>query len=447
MDSKKEEPVEDKIRKSLKYSIMDGAFYSAMVGFGESFFSAFAIFLKASNLQIGLLGSLPIALGSVSQLYSNRLIKWFHSRKRFVYLMALLEGLMYIPVAFVFFLGELKVFHLIFFVSLYWIFGMIASAAWNSWMGDLVKENERGRYFGKRNKIAGLTAFVSFMLGGYILQRFTDGSEQQYIGFAIIFGLALLSRIMSFVYLTKKYEPEYVAVKEAEFTLLDFIRQARFRNYGLLVLYLCFMNFSIYIAGPFFAAYMLYDLKFSYMTFTIISAIAIIVKYLSMPVWGMASDRFGTRKVLTLSGFLMPIVPLLWFFSGNAWHLVPIQIYSGFVWAGFEISSFNFMFDTTSHEKRATCIAYYNVLNGGSLLLGSVIGSLMVKYSTLFWSKYLIVFLASFALRYVASFVFLPRLKEVRQVESTSYEKIFLNIITSMPTMGIMHRLITFRRK
>ncbi|HLC98962.1 MAG TPA: MFS transporter, partial [Candidatus Nanoarchaeia archaeon] len=75
MDSKKEEPVEDKIRKSLKYSIMDGAFYSAMVGFGESFFSAFAIFLKASNLQIGLLGSLPIALGSVSQLYSNRLIK------------------------------------------------------------------------------------------------------------------------------------------------------------------------------------------------------------------------------------------------------------------------------------------------------------------------------------------------------------------------------------
>ena len=447
MDSKKEEPVEDKIRKSLKYSIMDGAFYSAMVGFGESFFSAFAIFLKASNLQIGLLGSLPIALGSVSQLYSNRLIKWFHSRKRFVYLMALLEGLMYIPVALVFFLGELKVFHLIFFVSLYWIFGMIASAAWNSWMGDLVKENERGRYFGKRNKIAGLTAFVSFMLGGYILQRFTDGSEQQYIGFAIIFGLALLSRIMSFVYLTKKYEPEYVAVKEAEFTLLDFIRQARFRNYGLLVLYLCFMNFSIYIAGPFFAAYMLYDLKFSYMTFTIISAIAIIVKYLSMPVWGMASDRFGTRKVLTLSGFLMPIVPLLWFFSGNAWHLVPIQIYSGFVWAGFEISSFNFMFDTTSHEKRATCIAYYNVLNGGSLLLGSVLGSLMVKYSTLFWSKYLIVFLASFALRYVASFVFLPRLKEVRQVESTSYEKIFLNIITSMPTMGIMHRLITFRRK
>src|SRR3989338_6158941 len=387
----------NKIKKSLTYSILDGAFYSIMVGFGESFFSAFAVFLKANNLQLGLLGSLPQALGSLSQFFSNRLIKLFNSRKNFVCISALLEGLMYIPIALVFFLGELKVYHLIFFVSLYWIFGMIASAAWNSWMGDLVKENERGRYFGKRNKIAGLTAFVSFMLGGYILQRFTDGSEQQYIGFAIIFGLALLSRIMSFVYLTKKYEPEYVAVKEAEFTLTDFIRQARFRNYGLLVLYLCFMNFSIYIAGPFFAAYMLYDLKFSYMTFTIISAIAIIVKYLSMPVWGMASDRFGTRKVLTLSGFLMPIVPLLWFFSGNALHLVPIQIYSGFVWAGFEISSFNFMFDTTSHEKRATCIAYYNVLNGGSLLLGSVLGSLMVKYSTLFWSKYLIVFLASFA--------------------------------------------------
>ena len=56
---------EEKVRKSLRYSITDGAFYSAMVGFGESFFSVFAVFMKASNLHPGLLGALPQTIGSI----------------------------------------------------------------------------------------------------------------------------------------------------------------------------------------------------------------------------------------------------------------------------------------------------------------------------------------------------------------------------------------------
>src|SRR3989344_2140532 len=85
------EPVEKKIKKSLKYSIWDGSFASAMVGFGESFFSAFAIFLKASNFQISLLGSLPRAMGSFVQLYSSKLLKIFGTRKRFLCFFVLLQ--------------------------------------------------------------------------------------------------------------------------------------------------------------------------------------------------------------------------------------------------------------------------------------------------------------------------------------------------------------------
>ena len=81
---------EVKVKKSLKYSIWDGSFASAMVGFGESFFSAFAIFLKASNFQISLLGSLPRAMGSFVQLYSSKLLKIFGTRKRFLCFFVLL---------------------------------------------------------------------------------------------------------------------------------------------------------------------------------------------------------------------------------------------------------------------------------------------------------------------------------------------------------------------
>lgn len=443
----KNRSTDNRVKKSLKYSILDGSFYSMMVGFGESFFSAFAVFLKANNIQLGLLGSLPQSLGSISQLFTNKLLKLFKSRKRFVCINAFLEALMYIPIILVFFLGKFKVYHLIFFVCVYWIFGTILNPVWNSWIGDLVDEKKRGAYFGKRNKIGGIASFISLLTGGFILQNFTNGIKTQYIGFIIIFSLAFIARIISFFYLTKKYDPPYKIQPESQFSFIEFLKKARFRNFGMFVFFLCLMNFSVFISAPFFAAYMLYDLKLSYINYTIILATAVIVKYMSMPVWGSASDRYGTKRTLSLASFLMPLTPLLWLYSKDFSYLILIQMYSGFVWAGFEITSFNFIFDTTSPEKRATCVAYYNVLNGIAIILGALIGGLIVRYNHVFWSKYLLVFLISGILRYKISIIFIPKLKEVRGIERIPYHKLFFNIISTMPTMGLVYNLITFKKK
>ncbi|MCX6706839.1 MAG: MFS transporter, partial [Candidatus Woesearchaeota archaeon] len=199
----------ERVKRSLKYSIFDGSYYAAMVGFGESFFTAFAVFLKATNFQIGLIGSLPQALGAALQIFSNRLIHIFGSRKRLVCTLALLQGLMYIPVMLTFYFAKFSVFYLILFISLYMIFGSIINPAWSSWMGDLVDENKRGSYFGKRNKITGMVSFVTFVIAGFMLQNFSDGAMMQYAGFAMLFVVAFVSRIFSFVYLFKQYEPPY----------------------------------------------------------------------------------------------------------------------------------------------------------------------------------------------------------------------------------------------
>ena len=86
------------------------------------------------------------------------------------------------------------------------------------------------------------------------------------------------------------------------------------------------------------------------------------------------------------------------------------------------------------------------MLSGIAISIGAVIGGLVVRYNHLFWSKYLLVFIISFIFRYIASFIFIPKLKEVREVEHVPYKKLVLEIITSMPTMGLMHRMVTFRR-
>jgi MFS family permease len=436
-----------RVRKSLRYSVFDGAFSAAMIGLGESFFVAYALFLKATTLQVGLLSSLPQGLGSLLQFFSNGLIRAFGSRKRLVVTAALLQGLMYVPVALVFFFGEFRVRHLILFACLYWAFGMILGPAWNSWMGDLVSEDRRGAYFGRRSKITGTATFVAVLAAGYILQQYGGSDRTQYAGFVLIFLLALASRMVSVLFLSKKYEPAYEVPREAEFGFLAFLQQARFRNYGRFVLYLGLMNFAVFLSAPFFTPYMLQDLRLSYLTFTVVNAAAIIVKVLSMPVWGHAADRFGARRVLSLTGFLMPLVPVLWLLSGAFLWLIAIQAYAGFIWGGFEIAAFSFIFDTTTPRKRATCVAYYNMINGVSLISGALIGSAIVRLNAVFWSKYLLVFLLSGLLRIAASIVFLPRLREVRDVETIGYSRLFLKVVTSMPTVGLVYELIPFWRK
>ena len=437
----------ERIRKSLKYSVLDGSFAASMIGFGESFFPAYAVFLMASNIELGLLTSLPLLLGSVVQLYTHTLLCRLKTRKKLVSVMALLQGIMYLPIAIVFFLGTDSVFWLILFACVYWVFGMVLSPAWNSWMGDLVDEKERGGYFGRRNKITGAASFFSYLLAGIILYLYPEENIYEYLGFVTIFLLAFSSRMISSVFLMKKYEPAFEVPSEPEFSFLEFIKEARFRNYGRFVLYLSFINFSVYLAAPFFTPYMLKDLQLDYMSFTLVNAVAIVTKLLSMPVWGRASDQYGTRKVLSLSGYLMPIVPVLWIFSGNIYYLILIQICAGFIWAGFELSAFNFIFDTTTSQKRATVVAYYNVFNGICIFAGSMAGALLVKYNSLFLSKYFLVFLLSGLLRCVASYMFLPRLKEVRIVEPIPYSSLFFKIIRTMPTAGVVFSFIPFRKK
>ena len=53
------DPVVD---KALRHSVRDGMAYSAQVGAGETYFSAFALFLRATAPQVALVSTLPLLL-------------------------------------------------------------------------------------------------------------------------------------------------------------------------------------------------------------------------------------------------------------------------------------------------------------------------------------------------------------------------------------------------
>ncbi len=427
-------------QRSLKYSVVDGSFYAMMAGFGESFFSAFAIFLNANAGQLALLGSVPQMIGSFSQLLTRRCVKLFGSKKRFVVTFATAQALMHLVVLCAYLFKAISVPFLICAVSLYYLCGLIISPAWNAWMGDLVDEKMRGTYFGRRNFACGFASFFALLTAGYLLQSYTDTPGEKFLGFVFLFVIAVCARLVSAYFLAQQYEPKTIVHDRNQFPLRDFVHALRTTNLGTFLAFMWLFNFGVYLSSPFFAPYMLGQLGLSYIQYTMINAAAIIAKLLFMPIWGKASDRFGTRKLMLLSACLVVLVPFSWLFGSSVIYLIIIQLYSGFAWAGLELTSFNFLFDATSPKQRSSVIAYYNVINGIMLFCGALIGGWLVTIGLIpGWSIYFGVFLASGVFRLIACTFFLSRVKEVRQFEAVGYRHLLFHELTVQPTLGLVH--------
>ena len=441
---------ETKVRKSLWYSIIDGSAYSAMLGFGNNFLSAFAIALKASPTVLGMIATLPELIGALFQLSVNKLMESF-SRKRIIVLGALLHALTWLPILLIpYFAKENGALFLLAFVCLNSVFSAILSPVWNSLMGDLVPEDERGRYFGRRNRITGITTFISTFIAGYTLHLFDIFNP--FLGFAVLFSIALVFRLISTFYLSKMHEPEFKVDKSSHFTFRDFIARMK-RNdnhYGHFAIYLCIIGFAVAIAAPFYALYMLRDLHFSYLQFTIISMASIISSFMAMGFWGKFGDKFGNKKVLIIAGFLIPFGALLWTLSGNFYYLFIVEFYSGVVWAGFNLSAANYIFDATTPQKRTRCIVYYNLIHGIAVFFGALAGGQLLNYmgNWIFISNVPILFLISGILRMLSIMTFYPKLREMRLIEVPFGHSFFKKFVAVKPSQGIIYETIgTYPKK
>lgn len=410
---------ENKVRKSLVYSYIDGAFASIMVGLRDTFVVPFAIALGAVTSQVGLLSSVPNLLASLVQLKSADVTERVKSRKKVINASVFIHALMFLPMLLIPFIikkGQMEL--LIFFYVLHLSFGNFSAGPWGSLISEYVPANKRGKFFGFRNKVFGFISVVSAFLGGFLLYRFEKNNI--FIGYAILFSIALFTRLISWHYLNKMYEPPFRVKEDASFNFFEFVANIKRSNFTKFVFYAAGMNFCVFVASPFFAVYMLKDLKMDYLTYTLVTVAATITTLLVMDRWGNMADRFGNMKVLRVCSFFVPFIPMFWLFSSNTLYLILIQVFAGFFWAGFNLAASNFIYDAVSPPKRTRCIAYFNVINGTAMFLGATLGGYLARFlPPIFGYRLLTLFLISGILRlFVAILSF--SLREVRPVKETS---------------------------
>ncbi len=419
---------EGRIRASLRFSLIDGIFAASMLGLITDYITPYGLALKATNSQIGILVAIPSLIAAFIQLKSADLVDRARSKKKIVNTFVLLQGLTFIPIITVPYLfNQHAVLFLVLFVTLFSSFGAIAFPAWASLMSDYIPVQSRGRYFGWRSKIMGIITVLSGFLAGVILHITRDN---QFLGFSIIFGLALVSRLLSLYFLTKMYEPTFKVKEEAYFSFIDFIARFRESNFVKVTLFVASFSFSMSLASPFFSVFMLRDLKFSYLTYMVIVTTATIANILFIDRWGREADRVGNIKVLRATSVVAVILPSLWIINHSPLYLVSIQIIGGLVWSGFTLCAINFIYDAAAPEKRARCVAYFSFCNGLAICFGALLGGLLVNtLPTLFSYKILSLFLLSSILRLFVVLFFLGKIKEVRKTEAISSRDLFYSII------------------
>ncbi|MBI5229372.1 MFS transporter [Candidatus Micrarchaeota archaeon] len=430
-----------KIRDSMEASVKDGCAWSVMDGIGTQYMTPFAYAMNAGEVEIGFLTSIPQLVSSFIQPVGARLAhKW--SRKQLVVLSAFVQALMWIPILlipFVFGNGA----KLVFFFSLVALFGSILVPAWTSMMGDLVPQHERGAYFGRRNKISVFVTVVSSILAAFILYFFRNYSDNVFYGFSVLFFIAFLARVVSGYYLNRMHEP-HREVEEHYVSFMQFFKRVRKESFGNFLIYIGLINFTTQVAGPFFTLFALKTLGFDYIQYAIMFLVVPpVARMFSMPYWGRLGDFFGNKAIISITGMLVPVVPLLWLISQDFYFLLVVQVLAGFVWAGFELAAFNYLLDATP-RNRASYVAHYNVVNGFAIFMGASIGGFIAAFlvssgvSILWWHGLLLLFGLSGILRLLVSLAMIPKLKEIRGGKTVSEHLIFWKVVAEYPARGIV---------
>jgi len=445
--------------KSLQHSIKDGISFSVMGGVSESYFSAFAVFLKASAPQIGLLASMPPLLASFVQIFSVWLGRVSGVRRPIIVAGALIQVAALMAVAVLPYNFPDYAFPLLLLsATLYFIGPNLGAPLWASLMGGLIPEGVRGRFFARRSRLSSIASFSALLTAGVILQLF-DMISATYLGFLTIFCIGMLARGVSAWHLHQIHEPTQASPVEAldldGIPTISSIRENP--NFTRFSLFFATMQFAVAISGPFVVVYLLRDLQYTYLQLTANTAASVLMQFMVMNRWGRLSDLFGNQIIVRVTGFAIPFVPLLWVLSNDFWYLILVQTISGLIWSGYSLSTSNFLYDLTPQAKRGGLMAFHNLLAAIAVFLGASaggllvinlptsisLGSLSIAWSSVFYG----VFICSSVLRLLVALSILPHLQEVRLVKPMTYHGLIFRVTRFSPISGVMFDVVSRVKK
>ena len=416
------------VRTGLRIARAEIVPSAVMAGCTEAFMIPYALALGADVLQVGALSAVRNLILSLVQLKSADATRWFGSRRRLVFSTAVIQATLWVPMALVpWTFSDGAVAGLIVLYTAGAAIAAFGGPAWGSLVSEYLVPEERGQFFGRLSRIGGISKSAAGLLAGGFLSLLAG---QRLVGFALLCGVAALSRTVSAAQLARFPEGPWREDRSERFSFWQFVRQVPTSNFARFALCAGLLSFGVNVAAPYVAVYLLEQLHLGYLPYTIIVEAGAAAAFLTASRWGYVGDRSGNWVVLRWTMLGVSISPLLWGLSDSAVWMLAAYTVGGVLWGGFNLAVVNFVYDAVTPSKRARCLAYFNVINGCGVSLGAMTGGwLLERLPPLAGNPFLTLFWVSAGLRLLAALTFARSVREVRMVRPTGLRQVVFDLV------------------
>lgn len=381
---------EEDLQRGLRSVIKDGL-TTQMMGTltGGVFLVAFALKLGASNLVIGLLAAIP-PLAQLFQIPAIYLVEKYRVRRAISVMTSAVSRLFWLVIALVPFLvsPEVALTVLLMALLLYSAFAAIGNCSWNSWMRDLVPQNQLGSFFSKRMRLAAALGIPLALTAGIFIDYWkTRFPTSELHGYSILFFLGFFAGMLGVYFISSIPEPRMVPIVDAPPVYKLISQPFKSTNFKHLTTFLGSWNFAVNLAAPFFTVYMLNRLHLNLSVITAFLVLSQITNLAFLRLWGRFSDTFSNKSVLRISGPLFMGCIFAWTFTTLPEKhfltiplLILIHIGMGIATAGVTLASGNISLKLAPKGQACAYLATSSFTNSIAAGLAPIFGGLFVDF-------------------------------------------------------------------
>jgi MFS family permease len=225
--------------------------------------------------------------------------------------------------------------------------------------------------------LAGLAAILAY---SQFIQSWRNSGHYLVAGFQIliVFGTAL--GVVGLGCIGKAPEPRMSEGLSASIRRLAVTLPFRERPFRRFMAFYCCWTFFAAIGGMFFHMYMLEYLqlrhqRFGYILVAVTDMITMVLSIAMAPVWGRLADRWGTQRMLLLTGTVMAIFPLLWIpITPQWWWLIFLVVLVRAFASGTEIGPITMAMQMAPRRRRSVYISVYRSLGCVTMAVAPIVG-------------------------------------------------------------------------
>jgi HEAT repeat protein/MFS family permease len=396
---------EVRLRRALRLNIVCGSMAFVWLALMQNgYLTGFLVDIGATTWQIGLIASIAMAAVAV-QIPAAFLIERLGRRKAFWGLTALAHrAIWWVVVAVALMGGGAGTWKPWVVVAVAGLSSLVVNAAvpvWFSWMTDLVPEERRAKFFGRRHAICMTVYLIHVALSGIFMDRMPDaGTTGNFTGYAVIFAYGAFFGCLDIILHLWIPEPPMTRVDRKGSLWREFGGMVRDRQFMLFAAISALYMLGAQISAPFWIPFFRKEWEMNW-TF-MIGVMGMLTALSAIPgsrIWGYVSSKYGYKPVIILT-LLGPMLYWLdWLVISDA--RIPVELPSGrvlvlrnyhivltinallggFFWTGFNLAMQNLAMATCPQKARSIYLAARNTIQGVAAAAGPLVGSRIITWA------------------------------------------------------------------